>query len=271
MDENELLSRLSDETSELVSSGKWEEAYNSSKSREELEIVVALYLRNLPYWNNIKEGEFALQRIYEELGFNANDNPFVTFLSEFFKLNSSTKLKNEDFVVLNDLYYNDVLDYSDFVGISSDAFNSIIFSANLYDDFSKNDKKFIITSYIWLSSKENLNRINTQAIVDTNTVSRNIVDNIVSIYTENQKNSIKLRDAIIYRDVDDIKGDINSKRDIETALIAGSSRVGKSRETRDVSVRKIIKDVDSLSGEQKRELVNALKDIGINSSEKFIM
>lgn len=263
-----LKSNLSEDILTFIDKKDFVSAFNKANSTEQ-KTVVDIFLSSNIYWNRIKNAEPMLERICLELGLDRNDNPFLTFIDKYCSSNSSNAfdLDNDDFVVLNNLYARSVIEFNDIAGTNYEGTKSVLFNGYLYQK-SRDDIDFIITTYMWLGESYNVKRMNFVSIMkDTRLVSgsgklRNSVSTLLDD-SFNLKEGVSVQDvrnAVIYQDADNIKGELTSVKDLKTLLTDASSNVGKDvKQSQTTSVNRIFKDISKLSNKDREELINLLK------------
>lgn len=168
-------------------------------------------------------------------------------------------------VAMNNLYANDIVDDNDLDGTGKDGRNSIIFKSSLAaDNLTSSDIEFVVKSYVWLSQKENIKRMNFNLL----SAFANNKDDVAyenlrvacadALQNPDSYDSQAVRDAIVYKDN---RGNIRSKKEIEEILHLASSKLN-STANNDDKVSKVVSMVAKMSDDEKKELFQTL---GINA------
>lgn len=109
-----------------------------------------------------------LGHIFGELGFQKNENPFISFIQIAAGSGKQNALvTDEALTLINNLYADGTLDFNDIAGLGVDKDNHIIFDASVY---SQPNPEFLIETYCDLSDISAFKRMNWKAIADSDSL-----------------------------------------------------------------------------------------------------
>ena len=109
-----------------------------------------------------------LGHIFGELGFQKNENPFISFIQIAAGSGKQNALvTDESLTLINNLYADGTLDFNDIAGLGVDKANHIIFDASVY---SQPNPEFLIETYCDLSDISAFKRMNWKAIADSDSL-----------------------------------------------------------------------------------------------------
>lgn len=130
-----------------------------------------------------------LTRIFDELGLDEVDNPFIGYIDAVLDKGSSEVLTNDNIVRINNWYSDKILDYNDISGHSSEGTNHPIFQKGLFDS---SDPDTLMKSYKFLSDPSNVRRMNFNALASSPKVKdgdavKDVADTYISDYISQKK------------------------------------------------------------------------------------
>lgn len=109
-----------------------------------------------------------LGHIFGELGFQKNENPFVSFIQIAVSSGKqNTLVTDEALTLLNNLYADGTLDFNDIAGLGVDKANHIIFDASVY---AQPNPEFLIETYCDLGDMSAFKRMNWKAIATSDSL-----------------------------------------------------------------------------------------------------
>ena len=188
------------------------------------------------------------------------NNYFTKYNDLYTKLEGIIPTRNL-MVAMNNLYASSVVDDNDLDGTGENGRDSIIFKSSLADDkLSPSDIEFVVKSYAWLSQKENIKKMNFNAMLAlANRKDDKAYENLIIVCNEalqnpDTYNSIDVRNAIMYKDD---RGNIRSKKEIEDILHMAASKLNSTNNNED-KVLKTISDISKMSDDEKAELFKQL-------------
>ena len=105
----------------------------------------------------------SLTKIFDEAGLEETSNPFINYINLADNNNNKAILTNSNIVDINNWYADEILDYNDISGSSSEKRNHPIFQQNF---FKSENPDFILKSYIFLSNIGKVKNLNFEALVN---------------------------------------------------------------------------------------------------------
>ena len=287
-----LINKLNDKQKELIMTKKPDgtvdinldkiaEANKHATNEEEEEASIELFLRNSlekdPKWkgldfSRIEPYKDVLIKICSEIGLKEINNPFLNYLTLFYKTNPNANLDRNNLGDLNNLYASDTITKEELMGLSPDGKTNntdtnILFKPEIYSNY---DVDKMVQYWKWLSEPVNLQRMNWQEIEKLN-LSKAIkgtahlikknggkVDDNGNIQDSNGVVR-NVRDALFF--VNGQNGKVNTQDTLEKILAAGS--VGSQQ------------DINKDKGQIQSQKVNSanvndyLKQTLVNYGSKF--
>lgn len=219
---------------------------------ESLDAVLSDFVKN----NNIKEDSNFKNLIspivnqMQMLGTDEMDNPFLQFLALYASShnNSVYPITKNDYININNLYADDIIEDYDLTNIKS---LPILFNSSLYNRFNSDDFQFIIKFYTWFDSEYNVTS-GIENLTEVNKILERANTKINSLNDLKKPNvRQQLRDALLYSTNydkkiirDDIKG---LKKEVD---ILGEPENASTKRTTsnnfDTSIYKNIQDEEGM-------------------------
>ena len=199
-------------------------------------------------------------RICDELGLDANDNPFITFI-DLVGDDSNNILTKQNLVNLNNWYADGLLDFNDISGMSSERLKHPIFKLGFYET---GDPEFVLKSYNFLDNTTNLKKLNyVQLLSSPKIASGDPLKSLGATYNTKEKaeaitdgNINDIRKAFIYKNATKFR----SARDLNQALtLVARERPGSEGSTDSSRIGSDVRRMfGSLSDEDRIAIVSDL-------------
>lgn len=268
---SEKFSKYFDEHNSLVltylADSNWNKAFAVCVNEDERQTLVCWFLCISPYTNEYYK-KFILNstsraieiitRIFSELGFEPKDNPYIQFMS-IIVYRLQKELSRDDWVLLNDLYANYVLDSEDINGTGPDGEKHLIFDKYLYEHPKAYE---VVKIYSKLSEYSNVHSFNldnmSYRIFQGNEPEwfKKIKDEGIT-----NKNYKQLRDFIIYVYFNSTNYELSSIRAldvIQNTYNVCITSTGQDISSSHSSVNRIQRDIRDLNKNNRLQVISDL-------------
>lgn len=154
--------------------------------------------------------------MFNDYGFNPTTNPFLAFL-DITMADKNLSITINNFINLYNLVVKNQLSSEALTGRSSDGKNHIVFNRFLWNLTNDEEFNFLIQSYVWLSSRSNINSYNKRDSLSIPVTSGDpLVFNMKEVVANNNL-AISFRDHIIFAEGNP-KGPLNSADTVQEYL-----------------------------------------------------
>ena len=231
----------------------WKKALNNADNMAQANSLIEIYLQNaIAHWHwsptLIEDGKEIVIKLFYELGFTPNVNPYINFLNVITSLNlgNQMKLTEDDWVKLNDWYANRFLDFNDLTGRGENKQEHIIFNPYLY----KSEYSDEYVDYYDKLDNSKLKQFSLSRIVDDTSLPYHNLKSLPDYRTNTSwdaTNGKKIRDIIFYKDFQNPKGELQPIESIKQAYNLGTNTntAGqRNNSSDDDDIRDLIQSLD---------------------------
>lgn len=268
----QLLDSLPENIKKLLNGDKpvYEEAFQQASTLNDKKAVAELFLEDEfnDVWPELQKSKDILVKLCTEL--DSLDNEFIDFTKLYKDINQSVPTR-EGYVALNNLFSRGVIDEHDLNDTSKEnttSSYSILFNNDIYN---KRDIEFLITTYYWLSQKNNQSRMNLESLSTGGTQGRdNVPQSVMDVaasYVDYNTSGEALKNAIMYKldtaeearkDTDFRHFGVRDKNEVERILKVAANRNTANNPSSTDNVTNILAGISKLSDAEKKELYNRL-------------
>ena len=262
-------------------SSNWDEARKYSDHPNRTEALIKIYLQiACPFWGcniqNLEPGINIIVKIFDELGFKENNNPYIGFIKVFYKINNNVTLSEGDWVNLNDWYADGIINAADLRGTGLNGKNHLIFNKNLYIDPNINaDNNAYMNYYNKFNQKNFVMSLNLYAIATNKKLP---YSNLKGFTKDGNRGTgvyqggdyREVRNIIFYNNPSRPLGGLHSLNDVESAYIVGKETHSSAEATEIATgstkadlrrdINELIKSVNSILKELNKKASDYIKN-----------